>query len=210
MIKGKNFSCNNSSGKRKKSDFYETPYSLTRLFLEKEADRMPGLVLEPACGNGAIVKVLKEFGKRVVCYDKETDFLKEKQVYNYIITNPPFSIAGDFIEKAKEISERFSFLLPLSYLHGKKRYDEVYCDSSFPLESIYVFTRYPMLGDPLLESGQHRTGMMVYAWFTFSKLVTNKEPVIRWLDNQNFVVGEKEWKDLLTKQQQKRCGKRTL
>ena len=141
-------------------------------------------------------------------YDKEVDFLKEKQGYNYIITNPPFSIAGDFIEKAKELSERFSFLLPLSYLHGKKRYDEVYCDSSFPLESIYVFTRYPMLGDPLLESGQHRTGMMVYAWFTFSKLVTNKEPVIRWLDNQNFVVGEKEWKDLLMKQQQKKMWKK--
>ena len=34
--KGKNFSCNNTEGKRKKSDFYETPYSITRQFLERE------------------------------------------------------------------------------------------------------------------------------------------------------------------------------
>lgn len=34
-MKGKNFSTNNT-GKRKKSDFYETPYSLTWLLLEHE------------------------------------------------------------------------------------------------------------------------------------------------------------------------------
>lgn len=38
-MKGKNFSTNNSSGKRKKSDFYETPYSLTRLLLKKRKIR---------------------------------------------------------------------------------------------------------------------------------------------------------------------------
>ena len=44
-MKGKNFSMNNT-GKRKKSDFYETPYSLTRLLLEKE--KLVGEILEPA------------------------------------------------------------------------------------------------------------------------------------------------------------------
>lgn len=33
-IKGKNFSLNNVNGKRRKSDFYETPYSLTQLLLD--------------------------------------------------------------------------------------------------------------------------------------------------------------------------------
>lgn len=33
--KGKNFSTNNASGKRKESDFYETPYELTRRFLDR-------------------------------------------------------------------------------------------------------------------------------------------------------------------------------
>ena len=34
--KGKNFSANNCSGKRKKSDFYETQYTLTRHLLNVE------------------------------------------------------------------------------------------------------------------------------------------------------------------------------
>ena len=34
--KGKNFSANNVRGQRKKSDFYETPYSITSHLLEVE------------------------------------------------------------------------------------------------------------------------------------------------------------------------------
>lgn len=49
---GKNFSCNNT-GKRNKSDFYQTPYCLTDLLLTKE--QLVGNVLEPACGYNAIV-----------------------------------------------------------------------------------------------------------------------------------------------------------
>lgn len=79
-------------------------------------------ILEPACGNGAIVKVLKEKGfAKIICYDKETNFLKETKQYPYIITNPPYSLAYEFIQKAKEIAySEFAMLLPLSYLHGKK------------------------------------------------------------------------------------------
>lgn len=58
--KGKNFSCNNL-GQRKKSDFYETPYSLTRLLLEKE-DFHGGNIIDPACGEGAILEVLRKNG----------------------------------------------------------------------------------------------------------------------------------------------------
>ena len=50
-MKGKNYSCNNT-GKRKKSDFYETPYSLTEQLLEVE--KLSGSILEPARGNGEI------------------------------------------------------------------------------------------------------------------------------------------------------------
>ena len=58
--KGKNFSANNCSGKRKKSDFYETPYTLTRHLLNVEDFDYSFTICEPACGDGAIVKVLKE------------------------------------------------------------------------------------------------------------------------------------------------------
>lgn len=191
--KGKNFSANNSSGNRRKSDFYETPYSLTRLFLEEI--KLKDRILEPACGNGAIVKVLKEKGyKNITAYDKDTDFLKETRRFDTIITNPPFSLAYEFIQKAKEVTDIFYFLLPLNYLHGKKRYDDIYLDKEYRLEAVYVFTRYPLLGEPLREDGKHNTGMMVYAWFKFNKNY-REEPIIRWLDNDNYILKKGELND---------------
>lgn len=189
-MKGKNFSCNNVNKKRKKSDFYETPYSLTRLLLNKI--KLDGKILEPSCGNGAIVKVLKEFGyENVTYYDIEKDFLKENEKYDVIITNPPFSLAKEFIEKCKVVSDSFYLLLPLSYLHGKERYDKFYSDKKYPLNKIYIFTRYPLLGDKLREDGKHKTGMMVYAWFHFYKFCNNL-PEIEWLDNDPYVLKKQE------------------
>lgn len=184
MNKGKNFSCNNT-GKRHKSDFYQTPYCLTDLLLTKE--ELVGNVLEPACGYKAIVDRLPyctEF------YDKEYDFFSEHR-HNYfdtIITNPPFSLAKEFIIKAKEIAkEKIMFLLPLSYLHGVERYRDIWQDKHFPLRSVYVFTRYPMLEETIRQDGKHKTGMMVYAWFVWDKHYFGK-PQIEWLDNNDFVL----------------------
>lgn len=186
MSKGKNYSTNNR-GNRKKSDFYETPYSLTELLLEKET--MIGNILEPACGNGAIVKILKKNGyMNITAYDKETDFLKETKKYDTVITNPPFSLAYEFIQKAKQVSNnKIYMLLPLNYLHGKKRYDNIYKDENFGLQKVYVFTRYPLLGEPLREDGKHNTGMMVYAWYVFQKGY-NDSPKIDWLDNDSYIL----------------------
>ncbi len=180
---GKNFSANNVGGKRKKSDFYETPYSITQQLLLEET--LTGTILEPACGNGAILNLLPS---HAVGYDKEVDFLTETKKYNTIITNPPFSIAYQFIQKAKEIAtDKIIMLLPLSYLHGKKRYDGIWTNKTFPLKVVYVFTRYPMLGEELREDGKYNTGMMVYAWYVWEKSY-NGNPIIKWIDNNNNVI----------------------
>jgi len=81
-------------------------------------------------------------------------------------------------------------LLPLAYLHGKQRYDHIYTDDLFKLKEIFVFTRYPMLGDPLREDGLYRTGMMVYAWYVWDKGYGG-DPVIKWLDNNSDVISAK-------------------
>lgn len=83
-------------------------------------------------------------------------------------------------------------MLPLSYLHGKRRFDEIYSDKNFPLARVYVFTRYPMLGEVLREDGKYNTGMMVYAWFVWDKREAGREPVIRWLDNNDYVLSKKD------------------
>lgn len=188
---GKNFSANNVAGKRKKSDFYETPYSLTEQFLDAEPFDRSLEVLEPACGAGAITDVLARRGfEKITGYDVETDFLTQSAPVPYLITNPPFSLAKEFILNAKQMVERkIAMLLPLSYLHGKERHDRIYMDRDFPLARVYVFTRYPMLGDPLRPDGKYSTGMMVYAWFVWDRNHIG-EPVIRWLDNQPYVLAK--------------------
>lgn len=186
---GKNFSANNL-GQRRKGDFYETPYSLTEQLLDVESFQESSPILEPACGNGAITRVLTRRGfETVEAYDADRDFFLERRTFPQIITNPPFSKALAFILKAKsQCSNRFAFLLPLSYLHGKERLDRVYRDRSFPLARIHVFCRYPMLGDPLREDGRYRTGMMVYAWFVWEKGWTDA-PSLHWIDNHRHVIG---------------------
>lgn len=187
--KGKNFSGNNQ-GQRKKSDFYETPYSISRHLLNRETFNTNLTVCEPACGDGAIVEVLKEkwSENKITSYDINKNFLNDSQQYDYIITNPPFSIAQDFIKQAKKLAKiKFAFLLPLSYLHGKKRHDEIYMDKSYGLEKVYVFTRYPMLGDELRDDGKYRTGMMVYGWYIFTNGYSNS-PTIEWIDNNEDVI----------------------
>ena len=185
---GKNFS-GNTNKSRSKGDFYQTPYSITRRLLEVE--KFSGRILEPACGAGAITSVLKEAGyDDVTAYDKEElfggkDFLAETRKFDAIVTNPPFSLAKEFILKACEIAPRFAFLLPLNYLHGKKRLDEIY--SREILEKIYVFARYPLLSANIRPDGKYETGMMVYAWYVFD--TRNKgAPTIHWIDNSEDVV----------------------
>ncbi len=187
MQKGKNFSRNNR-GQRKKSDFYETPYSMTEHLIRNEMFDSGLSVCEPACGDGAIVKVLKDcFSGEITSYDADVDFLTETKQYNYIITNPPFSLALEFVNKAKTVAtDKFALLLPLSYLHGKRRHDEVYSDRSYGLKHVYVFTRYPLLGEPLREDGKYKTGMMVYAWYVFENGYGN-DPMIKWIDNNNDI-----------------------
>ena len=192
--KGKNFSANNATGKRRKSDFYETPYSLTTKFLDVETFDKSLTVCEPACGAGAISNILKERWEDglVSAYDKETNFLLETGNYDYIVTNPPFSLAHEFILKAKTVvNKKFALLLPLSYLHGKKRFDEIYSDKEFPLKKVHVFTRYPMLGEKLREDCKYTTGMMVYAWFVWEKGYSD-EPTISWIDNNDDVLSKKD------------------
>lgn len=195
-MKGKNFSLN--STKRNKNDYYQTPYSMTRQLLEVE--NFEGNILEPCCGAGAIVKVLRDYNKSVDYCDLNNefsltgifknfkDFINDDfDRYDNIITNPPYSLAKEFILKAKQITnDKIAMLLPLNYLHGVTRYNEIYLDKEFPLKSVCVFCRYGMLEETIRDDGTYRTGMMVYAWYIWDKSYKD-EPIIRWLNNNSYV-----------------------
>jgi len=202
---GKNFSLNNR-GQRNKSDFYQTPYSLTHELLNNEEFDYEKIVYEPACGDGAIIDVLiqsKYWGNKYIVVGTDIndgfdflDHIKDHSSHHpaYIITNPPFSLAQEFIEQAKKVAtKKIAMLLPLNYLHGQKRYETLWQDTTFPLKKIYVLSRYPMLTSSIREDGKFTTGMQVYAWYIWEKSYIG-EPSIDWIDINKYVLTKRDLK----------------
>ena len=87
-----------------RDDFYCTPPEAVRALLK--AEKFSGTIWEPACGDGAIVNVLRDTGHRVYatdlvdrgCPDSESrvDFLMEQApsfAIGAIVTNPPYALA---------------------------------------------------------------------------------------------------------------------
>lgn len=204
--------------RKAKSDFFETPYSMTEQLLENEKFDYDKDVLEPACGNGAIINVLSNNFKDIGYIDK---YIKRKSVinqdfivdempkYNYIITNPPFSLWDEFIQKAKHIAtEKFAFLGRLEFLTGIKRFNEnMYDDPKYPLTKIYLFTRKVNLSytedyPKLRKDSKYPAGMYHYAWFIFEKndissfnsvgFYIGRYPQIKWVNNQKYILHKKD------------------
>ena len=126
---------NRSAVDRNKTDFYATPEEVTVAlldFLESKNLISPGcLIWEPACGSGAMTEVMLNRGYGVLGTDlypqdpgiAGEDFLKSRNPCNWIITNPPFSKATEFITHALELGKPCAFLLKSQFWHAKSRLD---------------------------------------------------------------------------------------
>ena len=188
----KNFSRNNL-GQRRAGDFYQTPPSMTRQFLDALPVRhFP--VLEPAAGAGALAHVLESrYGAcKVGSYDirEGVDFLEEQRSFPTIVTNPPFSLSTEFIVKAKEVAtRRFSLLMPIDYLHGLERYERIYsARDGWALAYLHIYVRRAMLGPEILPGGHYETGMITWAWYTWlRRRPWTSSPRIRWINNDAYV-----------------------
>ena len=100
--------------RRAAHDFYPTPPEATRALLSVEV--FHGTVWEPACGDGAIAKVLHAEGYDVVSTDLidrgygtgNIDFLQEKQPRaRNIITNPPYGRGLRHLPTVANLSNQF-------------------------------------------------------------------------------------------------------
>lgn len=70
------------------------------------------------------VRIFKENGNRVIYshIDDGKDFFEyEPAKYDIIISNPPFSLADDILERLYKLNKPFIILLPLKYLQAKVR-----------------------------------------------------------------------------------------
>jgi hypothetical protein len=117
---------------RNDADFYPTPDDCTTALIDAVPSLLTtGVIWEPACGDGAVSKLLMQRGATVVSTDLHdrgfgmvgVDFLKARNVFGAktIITNPPFFLAEDFIRHAAGMGVYIAMLLKGTYWHSARR-----------------------------------------------------------------------------------------
>lgn len=147
---------------RPEADFYSTPYSLTRELLRVKT--LPTVIYEPAAGNGAITHVLEQHGHIVVEDDIRTtgaDFLDFQDHVPCICTNPPFSLFTEFVEKAKECSDVFVFIMKTNFLGVQERVEKRTWEH---LKELHIFSRQIDYRTPLREDGAMCVGNLITGW----------------------------------------------
>lgn len=195
-LKGTNLVGMSQTRERVENDFYATPRNATEAILNMV--ELKGSILEPAAGQGHISVVLKEkypyneivstdlvqrnekFG---VPIQGGIDFLTHdfNRKFDNIITNPPFNMAQEFIERALQLADdKVIMFAKIQLLEGNKR-KEMFDNA--PLKYVYVFSKRvnPLRnGEELNENGKKWSNTMCFAWFVFEKEYEG-EPVIRWI-----------------------------
>lgn len=177
-MKNLNIVGHNTKGDRINNDFYPTPQIATLKLLEKE--KFIGDIWECACGDGAISKILKSNNYKVFSsdivnrnYGETLDFLKSKQIYDNIITNPPFKLSLQFaLHGLNSVRNKMVLFQKLVFLEGIKRKKELF--SLNKLKKIYV------ISNRLKFKGYNTGGLMCFAWFVFD-VNYNGKPTIDWI-----------------------------
>jgi len=171
-------SCTNRGTTRRPLDFYETPeWCVTRLLERLSLPMFDGrLWLEPCAGAGAIIRAVGP----AVAWDayeidlaheaelrslpeihqlKMADFLvstvhPEPRRYGVVLTNPPYKLAQQFVDRCLRMSEHVVMLLRLNFLESKRRREWL----SNRMPDVYVLPNRPSF----TGGGTDGTG---YGWF---------------------------------------------
>jgi len=182
---------------RVENDFYATNPKAVTMLLDAIGEFENLDILEPCVGGGHIAKTIEDLnkGNKIDCIDlvdrgypntKVADFLTTPidKLYDVVITNPPFSLAQEFIEKSISIvkpSGIVCMFLKIQFLEGvkRKKFFETY-----PPKYIYVFRQRMATwsnGDELDPDGKRWATTMCHAWYIWEKDFKG-EPIVRWLD----------------------------
>lgn len=117
------------------------------------------VIWECAEGKGNLVKGFEKRGFNVIGSDKEFNFLENIKDCDCIVTNPPYSLKENFIQRCYELKKPFALLMPLTALEGQKRqkmYKEFGIQLVIPNKRINFET----------PSGKQGGAWFLTAWFT--------------------------------------------
>lgn len=155
-------------------DYFPTPPWATRALCEWLRRRFGDLfcynVLEPAAGEGHMARPLGEYFERVVASDVHDygcgfpvrDFLFGPQERcDFCITNPPFRLAAEFIDKALEIADRgVAMLVRTAFIEGQERHAGLFSRTP-PVAMLQFAERVAMVRGALDQDASSATA---YCW----------------------------------------------
>ena len=118
--------------------------------------------LEPCKGDGRIVSFLEGQGLKVEWCEiqKDINFFNRFEEADLILTNPPFSLAQEFIEHSMSLAPTVIMLLRINFLGSQKRYNFW---QQFPPDGLYILSKRPSF----TGKGTDATD---YAWFIWSDI----------------------------------------
>lgn len=160
---------------RKPQDEYMTPPWAVQALLQHV--RPHGRFLEPCLGSGHIARTVGQLPSITLVdfcdITQGRDFLTYNpgHRFEWIITNPPFSIACEFIERSLWMADNVAFLLRLNFLGSDDRRE--WWQTRMPT-ALYVLTPRPHFlnrdGTRVLgKNGKPGNDSCEYAWFVWSK-----------------------------------------
>jgi len=173
-------------------DYFPTPPWATRALCEHVLRSLldkEHVVLEPACGQGHMANVLKEYSNNVVSsdvhdygYGDVADFLfptyEPPEKVDWIITNPPFNLGEQFIDKALEIAiNGVAVLVRSSFIETIGRYERLFRDRR-PSRFAQFSERVPMFKGCLDPKGTTATS---YCWIVWGHDIATFDTQLRWI-----------------------------
>ena len=132
--------------------------------------------LEPACGAGHMSKVLKEYFGEVRSSDayqygygavrNYLDVPYEANAVDWVITNPPFRLAQDFVHRSLVVARRgVAVLVRTVFIESVGRYRNLF-EKTPPTICAQYTERVPMVKGRLDRKASTATG---YAWLIWKK-----------------------------------------
>lgn len=163
-------------------DNFPTPPWATRALLEHVIEQgnkefvKSMTCLEPACGAGHMANTLSEYFGTVTAsdiyqygYGTVGNFLEDHYQDNscdWVITNPPFRLAEDFILKSLRVARRgVAMLVRTVFIESVGRYDRLFIINE-PTKFAQFTERVPMVKGRLDKKASTATG---YAWIVWEK-----------------------------------------
>lgn len=180
----------------KEVDDFPTPPWATRALIEHVIGRervKSQICWEPASNRGYMSRALEGYFEYVIESDVQdyghgnvVDFLRcetnEITPYiNWIITNPPFNKAQQFIERAQTIAnDGVAMLVRTSFLEGVMRYQTMYLTN--PPDIVAQFSeRVPMVQGRCDPKASTATSYAWLVWYIDGHKEANKSTILRWI-----------------------------